>query len=108
MEWDTNSAPSDNARSAMVRSLWFKLMGAFALVILVGVAIVMYATLRTTTGQFELYINQQGQIWAQGLVPGLADYYTRTGSWKNVQSVLQSPTGNMVGGMMGQDGRANR
>jgi two-component system OmpR family sensor kinase/two-component system sensor histidine kinase BaeS len=92
----------------MVRSLWFKLMGAFALVILVGVAIVMFATLRTTTGQFELYINQQGQIWAQGLVPGLADYYTRTGSWKNVQSVLQSPTGNMVGGMMGQGGMANR
>ncbi len=100
----------------MVRSLWFKLMGAFALVILVGVAIVMFATLRTTTGQFELYINQQGQSWAQGLVPGLADYYTRTGSWKNVQSILQSPTGNMtlaphasagVGGMMGQGGMAN-
>jgi len=103
----------------MVRSLWFKLMGAFALVILVGVAIVMYATLRTTTGQFELYINQQGQSWAQGLVPGLADYYTRTGSWKNVQSILQSPTGNMtlapslqgtnagVGEMMGQGGMAN-
>jgi len=62
----------------MVRSLWFKLMGAFALVILVGVAIVMYATLRTTTGQFELYISQQGQSWAQSLVPSLADYYTRT------------------------------
>ncbi len=100
----------------MVRSLWFKLMGAFALVILVGVAIVMYATLRTTTGQFELYIDQQGQSWAQGLVPGLADYYTRTGSWKNVQSILQSPTGNMalaphssagVGGTMGPGGMAN-
>ena len=41
----------------MVRSLWFKLMGAFALVILVSAAIVMFATLRTTTGQFELYIS---------------------------------------------------
>ena len=91
----------------MVRSLWFKLMGAFALVILVGVGIVMYATLRTTTGQFELYINQQGQSWAQSLVPSLADYYTRTGSWKNVQSVLQSPTGNVMGGMMGTGGMGN-
>jgi len=81
----------------MVRSLWFKLMGAFALVILVGVAIVMYATLRTTTGQFELYISQQGQSWAQSLVPGLADYYARTGSWKNVQSLLQSSSGGMMG-----------
>ena len=86
----------------MVRSLWFKLMGAFALVILVGVAIVMFATLRTTTGQFELYISQQGQSWAQSLVPGLADYYVRTGSWKNVQSILQNPSGGMMmqGGMM--------
>jgi len=107
----------------MVRSLWFKLMGAFALVILVGVAIVMFATLRTTTGQFDLYISQQGQSWAQSLVPSLADYYTRTGSWKNVQSVLQSPTSNvtlapspqgpstgvggMMGGMMGQGGMGN-
>jgi len=81
----------------MVRSLWFKLMGAFALVILVGVAIVMYATLRTTTGQFELYISQQGQSWAQSLVPGLADYYARTGSWKNVQSLLQTSSGGMMG-----------
>jgi len=80
----------------MVRSLWFKLMGTFALVILVGVAIVMFATLRTTTGQFELYISQQGQSWAQSLVPGLAEYYTRTGSWKNVQSVLQNPSGGMT------------
>jgi len=89
----------------VVRSLWFKLMGAFALVIVVGVAIVMYATLRTTTGQFELYISQQGQSWAQSLVPGLADYYVRTGSWKNVQSILQNPSGEMMtqGGMMGGD-----
>ena len=89
----------------MVRSLWLKLMGAFALVILVGVAIVMYATLRTTTGQFELYISQQGQSWAQSLVPGLADYYVRTGSWKNVQSILQNPSGEMMtqGEMMGGD-----
>ena len=95
----------------MVRSLWFKLMGAFALVILVGVAIVMFATLRTTTGQFELYINQQGQSWAQSLVPSLADYYMRTGSWKNVQSILQNQSVNMMGstmgGMMGQGGMGN-
>jgi len=89
----------------MVRSLWFKLMGAFALVILVGVAIVMFATLRTTTGQFELYISQQGQSWAQSLVPGLAEYYTRTGSWKNVQPVLQNPSDGMTmqGGTMSGD-----
>lgn len=89
----------------MVRSLWFKLMGAFALVILVGVAIVMLATLRTTTSQFDLYISQQGQSWAQSLVPGLADYYARTGSWKNVQSILQNPSGGMMmqGGMVGGD-----
>jgi len=94
----------------VVRSLWFKLMGAFALVIVVGVAIVMFATLRTTTGQFELYISQQGQSWVQSFVPGLADYYARTGSWKNVQSILQNPSsgmmgqgGMMTGGMVGGD-----
>lgn len=84
----------------MVRSLWFKLMGAFALVILVIVALVMFVALRATTGQFELYVSQQGQVWAQRLAPTLAGYYTRMGSWQNVQSVLQSPSGNMPGGMM--------
>ena len=88
----------------MMRSLWFKLMGAFALVILVIVASVMFVALRTTTGQFELYVSQQGQSWAQRLMPSLADYYTRTGSWENVQSILQGPTGNMMGGMMGIGG----
>jgi len=65
---------------------------------------VMFATLRTTTGQFELYIGQQSQGWAQSLAPGLADYYTRNGSWQNVQSILTSPSSDVMGSMMGQPG----
>jgi len=38
----------------MKQSLWIKLMGAFALVILVGVSVVVWLTSQATTGQFEL------------------------------------------------------
>ncbi|MCQ3976650.1 MAG: sensor histidine kinase [Anaerolineae bacterium] len=74
-----------------MRSLWLKLMGAFALVILVGTGVIVFLTGRATTGQFELYVTQTGQQWAVRLAPLLADYYARTGSWDGVGTVLGNP-----------------
>lgn len=75
----------------MKRSLWIKLMGAFALVILVGIGVVVWLAGQATTGQFEVYVTQTGQQLAVRLVPLLADYYTRTGSWGGVDAVLHNP-----------------
>lgn len=76
----------------MKQSLWIKLMGAFALVILVGIGVVVWLAGQATTGQFELYITQTGQQLAVRLVPFLADYYARAGSWDGVDAVLHSPS----------------
>lgn len=75
----------------MIHSLWFKLMGAFVLVILVGTGVVVFLAGRATTGQFELYVTQTGQQWAVRLAPLLADYYARTSSWDGVGTVLSNP-----------------
>lgn len=74
-----------------MRSLWIKLIGAFALVILVGIGVVVFLVSRTTTGQFELYVTQTGQQWAAALAPSLSNYYARTGTWQGVDAVLQNP-----------------
>ena len=75
----------------MVQSLWVKLLGIFFLVILVGNAVVVLVVNRTTTGNFELYVTQAGQQWAEQLAPILADSYARNGSWQGVEAILQRP-----------------
>lgn len=103
----------------MSRSLWIKLMGAFALVIVVGTGLVVVLVSQATAGQFELYVTQNGQQWAARLAPALASYYARAGSWSGVATILQNPWavsspdrngwmgGTMGGGpdMMGEMGR---
>lgn len=75
----------------MSRSLWIKLMGAFALVIVVGTGMVVFLVGRATTGQFELYVTQSGRQGAAWLAPALAGYYARSGSWSGVETVLRNP-----------------
>jgi two-component system OmpR family sensor kinase/two-component system sensor histidine kinase BaeS len=75
----------------MMQSLWFKLAGIFALVILVSNGIVVLLANQATTDQFEFYVTQSGQQWAAQLSSALADYYARNGSWEGVESVLQNP-----------------
>jgi signal transduction histidine kinase len=86
----------------MPRSLFFRLLGAFVLVILVLAAIATVLANRVTAGQFRVYTNQNGQLWAQRLAPTLANYYARTGSWQGVASALQASSGgmDMMGGWM--------
>lgn len=74
-----------------MRSLWFKLMGAFVLVILVGVVTDAFLVSQITTSQFNRYVTRSGQLWAQQLAPTLAGYYARTGSWQGAENVLRNP-----------------
>jgi len=81
----------------MPRSLLFRLLAAFALVILAGALVVAVLVNRATAGQFRLYADRNGQLWAAQLAPQLEAFYAQQGSWQGVESVLQG-----AGGMMGQ------
>ncbi len=72
-----------------MHSLWSKLLVVFFLVILVSNAVVVIATNRITSGNFELYVTRAGRLWAEELSPILADYYARNGSWNGVERLLQ-------------------
>jgi two-component system OmpR family sensor kinase/two-component system sensor histidine kinase BaeS len=74
-----------------MRSLWVKLIGAFGLVILVGIGVMVLLARQATIGQFELYVTQTGQQWANQLAPVLSDYYAQAGSWDGVEILLQQP-----------------
>ena len=74
-----------------MRSLWLKLMVAFAFVILVGAAVDSALMSRATSGQFNRYVTQSGQVWAQRLAPALAAYYAQAGSWAGVETLLATP-----------------
>lgn len=83
-----------------MRSLWFKLMAVFALVIAAAFAAVMIFTRVVTTQQFNLYVTRQGQAWATQLAPVFADYYTRTGSWDGVEQLSTLSSGDWMTEMM--------
>lgn len=96
-----------------MRSLWLKLMGAFALVIAIGGVVDALLVNQATSGQFSQYVTQSGQAWAQRLAPTLATYYARNGSWQGVEALLGNSTsltgvpnqngGSMMGDMMGHE-----
>ncbi len=69
-------------------SLWVKLTAAFALVILLGAAGVVFLVSLITSQQFELYVTRDSARWAQWLAPQLAVYYTSTGSWEGVEQLV--------------------
>jgi two-component system OmpR family sensor kinase len=97
MEWDTN------LRSWMMRSLGLKLIGAFALVILVGAAITYVVAARTVDSQFSLYVSQRGQLRAESWATLFANYYAQAGSWAGVERLLADlPITIASPGMMGQ------
>ena len=90
----------------MPRSLLFRLLAAFALVILALAVIVAVAVNQATTGQFRLYADRNGQLWAAQLAPQLAAYYAQQGSWQGVEAALRSSSGmtgpgTMMAGRMG-------
>jgi signal transduction histidine kinase len=74
----------------MRNSLIVKLMGAFILVILIGSIVTAILTSQATQSAFNLYTTRSGQVWAQRLVPDLADFYNQTHSWQGVNEVFQT------------------
>ena len=96
-----------------MRSLGFKLMGAFALVIVLGVVANSFLISRATGGQFSRYVIRNGQGWTQQLAPVLASAYARDGNWQSAGALIGTASGqspnvavpnvdNHMGGMMGR------
>lgn len=80
-----------------MRSLWVKLVSAFASVILLGVVVNSLLINQLTQSQFSQYVTATGQAWAARLAPSLASYYAQNGSWQGVERHL-STSGSMLGG----------
>lgn len=76
-----------------MRRLWFRLMGAFVVVIVLGLVVVALSANRAATSGFQLYITREGQAFAERLAPRLASYYAQNQSWKGVDTLLRTGTG---------------
>jgi hypothetical protein len=80
-----------------------KLIGAFALVIILGGATAYWLTERAFRENFQVFSTQNGLIHAYQLQQPFADYYQRTGSWRGIQNFLFGVEGSQMGsGMMPQ------
>ncbi len=75
----------------MERSLFFKLFGAFVLVIVVLALVTTVLANQATKGLFRTYTDQNGQVLAEYLAPALADYYAQNSTWDGVAGLLQLP-----------------
>ncbi len=76
----------------MFRSLWFRLVGAMAVVIGVTLIVVTLTSSAVTAREFDLYVTRASSAWAQQLAPVLAEEYARTGSWDSAQQILSETT----------------
>ncbi len=81
------------------RSLLFRLMAAFALVILAVVAIIFVVANQTTTSEFRSYMFRGGMSQTDQIANELAAYYAARGSWQGVDGFIASSSG--MGQMMG-------
>lgn len=95
-----------------MNKLSVKLMGAFAAVVLVGMAVVTVVANRATVQEFEYFMFQGQMMAAQDVQATLADYYARNGSWAGVQQFLTGQSGmpalSPVEGMGGDLGMMGR
>ncbi len=93
----------------MTGRLWFKLMGAFVLVIAVGILVTVWVAGQSAATQFSHVMVNGRPLDPAALVTSLAESYTHTGGWREADLVLDgavgsAPTGRMgsgMGGMMG-------
>jgi signal transduction histidine kinase len=79
-------------------SLFWKLMLAFVLVVLVAVGGVALIARQTTTSEFRRLRQSEGQTSDQDQIGRLATYYTEHGSWDGVSSLVIETRGQGHGG----------
>lgn len=85
----------------MTTSLSFRLVGGFASVIAVAIAVVYVIANQTTSNDFRHFMMSGEMVGTQAIAGELADYYRSRGTWGGVETVLSrsaGSTGNMMGG----------
>lgn len=89
----------------MRTSLFYRLMGAFAVIIVVGVLVVSLIANQTTATEFQQFMFRGQMVRAQDLTGELAAYYRAAGNWEGAKTILRGTSSGMtIGGMMGGDG----
>jgi two-component system OmpR family sensor kinase/two-component system sensor histidine kinase BaeS len=90
----------------IAKSLLVRLMAAFALVILIGIAIIFVIANQTTTNEFRGYMFPGSMARTDQIARELAAYYAARGSWQGVDQYLTQALdlgmGQMGRGMMGR------
>jgi len=76
----------------ITKSLFFRLMGAFSLVILVGYTIVYLIANQATANEFQVFMFQGQMVATQEVTNQLAEYYRAHGSWDGIESVFPRNT----------------
>ena len=84
MGWGIGSRQGD-----VMRSLTVKLVLAFTLVSLVGIALVAIMAAQFTGTQFREFFENQNR---ESLIADLADYYRQNGSWKGIDRISNNPS----------------
>jgi signal transduction histidine kinase len=69
-------------------SLWFRLIGAFAVVIAVMLLVVVLVTKGVTEREFDQYLTQRDALFVDILTGELTAFYEEQGGWDNVQEVF--------------------
>lgn len=89
----------------MTSRLWFKLTGAFALVIVVGVIATVLLARQGTAARFAHFMIDHHMVRPERLQVVLADYYEVKQSWASVQSdlpgLIELASDGAMQGMMG-------
>jgi signal transduction histidine kinase len=92
----------------MRASLWLKLMGIFAVIIVTGALVIFVVVNLATARQFRRFVLSGDLMQAQHLSLLLADYYSQQGSWRDVDSLLwdvsRAPSSGMTAMMGGRRG----
>ena len=93
---------------SFTRSLLFRLMAAFALVVLASIAIIFVIANQTTTNEFRSYMFGGNSAQVDAIAQQLAAYYAGRGSWEGVDVLFGSTAqpGIGMGSMMGAGPRA--
>jgi len=73
----------------MIRSLWFRLLAAFTLVIVVTISTVFFFINQATQSEIREFSERIGQIRTGRMEAELSNYYSRRGSWEGIQSSVQ-------------------
>jgi len=89
-----------------MHSLGTKLLGVFALVIVVGVTVTIVLTRQGTATRFSHFMVGSQMVEPGRLQTLLANYYRQQGSWSDLEAslnelLLSSSSGGMMDGMMG-------